>query len=564
VADKIDLQRVFRKLKRIALRQESTIFDRKYFVDEHLTESLKTANWQVIYGRRGAGKTTNFLSMIDEINSSKYPTNSLAIYIDLSRSMPSETGASTEIDAQRITATKYFQDFVRAFGLQLLDLCTEPSERLIHKKLAGSGKDRQRLIESVILDIASFSDMTDAVRSAKANGESDPRETSISSTGIREEDVETTGNKRAVSTFVAIEAGKYGALADSIQRFRELLELDMIYILIDEWTSLDKSGKLQIQPLFAELLNRTFKQIPGVTVKISAIRGTTVFFRKDAATQIGLEPGDDIYEAHDLDELHTSNAHGNDFFENLIYKKMIEADASVLHYSKVTEEGKATFEPKDGFIRSFFKEENLFDMLVEASGRIPRVFLELFTEIAAKLGYVRGKPWTRDRLLSEIVGRSFRARQEVERMDRFRGFYQRTCEIAAATNQRVFFVPRNEGELFADIISDLFHFKLIHNVDIRIIPTDVDRHFRVYVLDYGTYLDVTGAYKDTSYTLEAIDMSDPAYLEDIELYTIHAAEVDFESVVCSNCDRSIVLNHPSVTTAGVCYNCYHPIEIRRI
>ena len=549
-----DLGQIFRKLNRIALRQESAIFDRKYFVDEHLTESLKTANWQVLYGRRGTGKTTNLLSMVDEINVKQNDSKSIAIYIDLSRTVPSDTGASTAVDAQRVAATKYFQDFIRAFGLKLLELYTDVAPT---DNCSNFASERKVAIENTLLEIASFTDKTEWLPQSSAVLDQSPAVDDFEN--LIGTDYEESAPD-SVSTFVLREAGRYATLADRVQNLVEWLELDMLYVLIDEWSSLDKSGKLQIQPLFAELLNRTFKQISRVSLKISAIRATSVFFRKDLATQIGLEPGDDIYEAHDLDALHSSSEDDNRFFESLIYKKLIEADSSILYYSQTSEDGKPLFEPRDGFVRSLFREGGLFDMLVEASGRIPRVFLELFTEIATKLGSDRTGRWTRQNILDEIVSRSIRARQEIERTDRFRGFFKRAVEIARETQQRVFFVSRDEGELFAEIVSDLFHFKVIHNVNSRIIPAEIDRRFRVYVLDFGTFLDATGAYKDHNFSLESVVLSNPCYLDNSERFTVSASEIDYEHIVCPSCDQLIALSHPALQNAGVCYRCYQPVN----
>ncbi|OED41340.1 hypothetical protein AB833_10030 [Chromatiales bacterium (ex Bugula neritina AB1)] len=44
-------------LHKLSLREEMDSFDRARFVDFRLLSQLETHDWQVIFGRRGAGKT---------------------------------------------------------------------------------------------------------------------------------------------------------------------------------------------------------------------------------------------------------------------------------------------------------------------------------------------------------------------------------------------------------------------------------------------------------------------------------------------------------------------------
>ena len=561
---KPDIENVLRKMRLIALRQEQVAFNRDFFVDEKLTDALSTNNWQVLFGRRGTGKTTNLQSLAD----ASKDTKSIAIYVDLSATTPSDFGMSTDSEAQRVAATNYFQDFVKTFCRELFECYTDrKNENFISRMLSKDSKDFKRA-EDIVLEIASLADegkfIVKPETMTKKRGDDEESNARIKANisakgptveaGIGSNSSRTSGH---VQTFIFTEVSRYHELSTLLKELCQLLDVERIYILIDEWTSMDKSGKLEIQPLFAELLNRTFKQIKGLSIKISAIRGTTVLFRQDAFSQIGLEVGEDIYEVEDLDVLHANNDGKNTFFEKLIFKKMVEADKSILYYSKENETGQLTGDPSDGFVRSFFSDSNLFDMLVEASGRIPRLFIELFTDISSTLGYKASEKWERQKILDEIVRRSIIKKQEIEQQDKFRAFYSKACQIVKATNQRVFFVPRRQSLLFADIISNLFHFKMIHNVYQQIIPTELDREYRLYTLDYGTYLHITGKCDNDRYFLKNLDLSIEDYVANSDWYTIQASDLELEISVCRSCDRAVSMSHPAVVNANVCYHCFN-------
>ena len=125
------------------------------------------------------------------------------------------------------------------------------------------------------------------------------------------------------------------------------------------------------------------------------------------------------------------------------------------------------------------------------------------------------------------------------------------------TNQRVFFIPRRQALIFAGIISDLFHFKMIHNVSQHIIPAELDREYRLYTLDYGSYLQVTGKCDNDSYYLRSLDLSRSDYTDDPDKYTIQATEIELDISVCKSCERAVSMNHPAVVNADICYHCFH-------
>src|SRR5205823_14961981 len=82
----------------------------------------------------------------------------------------------------------------------------------------------------------------------------------------------------------------------------QVLRLRHLNILIDEWSTLDPTGSLMMQPLFADYLKRSFAGSSLISVKIATNRHQTRFSnRGPAGCYTGLELGADIFEAVNLD-----------------------------------------------------------------------------------------------------------------------------------------------------------------------------------------------------------------------------------------------------------------------
>lgn len=313
--------------------------------------------------------------------------------------------------------------------------------------------------------------------------------------------------------------------------------------------------------MFAEMINRTFKPIHGVVIKISSIRGTTVLFRQDGIAQIGLEMAEDIYESDDLDKVYSDSNDKNRFFEHLIFKKLIEADNYILNYSEKNPSGEYTYIPQEGFIRAFFKESGLFDELVEASGRIPRLFVEMFYDISTIFDFRIHPKWDRPNIMEEIIDRSAVKRRDIARHPKLGNFYERACKIVGDTGQRIFLVPHDDMILLAEPVSNLFHFKMIHNLDRAKLPGDIDRTYRAYYVDYGTYLEITSKHQERNYQLEDINYDSCQFLDNIDMYIIRSSDVQLNVGVCGNCTRAVALDHPAVINARVCPLCWQPLKI---
>lgn len=264
-----------------------------------LMDLLNSKNNQIMYGRRGTGKT----HALRYFHSTKNTAGDLAIYIDAQNigSNGSIYNDTTIPISER--ATRLLIDVCSAIHHELLEIFTDPSkgwdmskatsvlngfvEGFTETRVAGSieaeeslrASSSQKDNSSITLSTPPMPSGTAGLSYEKATqSESFSR---LKSTGTEESWINFNYFSRTIR-----------ALADFVKPRR-------LWILIDEWTTIPP----EIQPYLADLLRRAMFSIPNITVKISAIEHRSEF-KVDRPDEgyVGFELGADISAAINLDD----------------------------------------------------------------------------------------------------------------------------------------------------------------------------------------------------------------------------------------------------------------------
>ena len=106
-----------RELHRDVLRAEELREGLELYVDVGAMESLRSRDWQIVYGRRGTGKTHLFRAMQEQENGRIETEHRLWLYFSLHEVLKSPDARFTQ---ERILAQGYFQQLFQALGQQLV------------------------------------------------------------------------------------------------------------------------------------------------------------------------------------------------------------------------------------------------------------------------------------------------------------------------------------------------------------------------------------------------------------------------------------------------------------
>jgi hypothetical protein len=287
-----------------------------------LVEVISNEDHQVIYGRRGTGKTHALRFLSSKVASE----GGVSFFSDLTNLGSDISIYNNESLPLPERATRLLIDVLNSISNSVIEFATSPESNL-------SNSDIGRLMK--ILD-----QFNDSVSQVRVEGE-----TSIS---LETEKSKEKGGffKTSISKSPSVSAGtnhkedlksrevqqvtgkeipnpRFPNLSSSLLSLIRFFDGKRVWILLDEWSSVP----LDVQPFLADMLRRVFFSIQNVTVKIAAIEHRTRFLiHRDTGDYIGFEPTADIKTNLKLDDY---LLFGNDrerpvnFFSEFLFKHVL-------------------------------------------------------------------------------------------------------------------------------------------------------------------------------------------------------------------------------------------------
>lgn len=326
---------------------------------------LHSTDHQILYGRRGTGKTHALLYLSDLIERA----GDVAVYLDL-RTIGSAEGMYTDSSVSpTVRGTHLLVDTIEAIHDELLAVA-----------FAGEVGDQDRLLLG--LDA-----LAQAATAIQVVGEVQ-RETTVG--GSAES---SAGIELAVSPKAALSARKrqavtaqsrlrrtgieqhhvvFGPLSRALRAIAGALGPARLWLLLDEWSSVP----VDLQPLLADLLRRSVLPTAGVTVKIAAIERRSRFSQPlPNGDYVGIEVGADAASAVSLDDFmifENGRSRAQEFFAQLFYNHASTPLSTMI----VAPPGDVASFLEDTFRRGAFPE------LVRAAEGVPRDAINIAAQAA--------------------------------------------------------------------------------------------------------------------------------------------------------------------------------------
>jgi len=316
---------------------------------------LHSTDHQILYGRRGTGKTHALLYLSDLIERS----GDVAVYLDL-RTIGSAEGMYTDSNlSPAVRGTHLLVDTLEAIHDELLVVAFE--------REIG---DQNRLL--LALDaLAEASTAVEVVgeveRETKFGGSA---ESSVGAELTVSPNAKVSATQRSSATAesrlrrTGIEQHHvvFGPLNRALRSITSALGPARLWLLLDEWSSVP----FHLQPLLADLLRRSVLPTAGITVKIAAIERRSQFSQPSlSGDYVGIEVGADAASAVSLDDFmifDNSRSRAQEFFGQLFYNHASTRLAVMIAQPPPD---------ADSFIEATFRR-NTFPELVRAAEGIPR------------------------------------------------------------------------------------------------------------------------------------------------------------------------------------------------
>jgi len=264
------------KLKQRAERETDQQKLLQSFVDSGLKPLLENANNQIIYGRRGTGKT-HLLKVLDLSGSAK-------------------AAVKVYIDARTLGSTSQFSDSSQPLAKRCLslfrDIFTEIYNSLMPVIFDGPMKEPDRALELLDELMLAVTEPTTSVKAVGAEEISKKVGKTSSSLGA------TLSEKPALSAKAAISGGNslssktlyeietrdkiiFPDLQECLRRLLGTMDIQLL-LLLDEWSSIP----IDLQPYLAEFLKRSLLPNSAITLKIASLEYRSQFSLRDASGNI--------------------------------------------------------------------------------------------------------------------------------------------------------------------------------------------------------------------------------------------------------------------------------------
>src|SRR3954453_22149018 len=320
------LNRLLMMAKTRAETEDPGVLQRTFVPIGPLLATLCRAEHQVLYGRRGTGKTHLLIYLAQTMRDQGH----LTVYLDLRTIGSSVSLYEDTTESRSLRATNLLIDVVESIHQAILQTAIE-DERYAGRleeistglDLLGEAATSVRVIGPVEEETALGQNVESQRDSSAAFTFSHRPAARISSSSLSK--ISQKHERRRKQSGVEQPHLLLGPLAAGVRRIANACRPHQLWLFLDEWSNVP----LELQPILADLLRRTFLVTPNVIVKFGALERRSRFYAAGKhGDYVGIELGADSSASLDLDEFllfDNDQPRANEFFADLLYKHMHEA-----------------------------------------------------------------------------------------------------------------------------------------------------------------------------------------------------------------------------------------------
>ncbi|MFD1063543.1 hypothetical protein ACFQ1Q_09825 [Winogradskyella litorisediminis] len=452
------------------------------YVEVGILPQLLNNNNQILFGRRGTGKT-HILKYLQ--NAYKDDINKTVCFIDcrILGSSPQFSDASLSLSHR---CSSLFIDILN-------EICDSLLNHIAYKPNSNSDLALNSLDDFSNSSIGEIQKGKKIIEKSSENRNNQKNSKLGISTNELNYGVETTKSKNSSNEkTLAFDKGEYEKIMfpDLNHHLKKVLEYSdtELILIIDEWSALP----LDLQPYLAEFFKKSFVASPEITLKIGALEYRSNFtIPREKHNYIGFELGSDISSNLDIDEYYVYDRNPLEItkvFTEILYKH-ITSELPENHL-----ETKYDIKTSNQFIQGAFSGKPAFNELVRASEGVIRDFINIFN-IAFFDAQRKGQKNIDKKTIIES-GRQWFENDKSKNLDeQLHSKIRRIIDEVIGNKRARSFMVSRELERHP-IIQKLFDARVIHLVKKGYSDKDNPGiRYSIYSLDYGTYVDLINTSK---------------------------------------------------------------------
>lgn len=540
----------------------------RLYIGEHHIENIHNNNNSVIWGRRGTGKTHLLRAFCQKINES---TNlkEIAFYVscdDITLETPVQLFFNNDEEQIKYNTREAF----KAFYTNLYDEIIENYEKILFSKkaLLKSKSEKQKMkgeIENQLTELmylcqyGSESSITlsekneEYLSSENVTNQSVGLNISTQMKEIKNAGIDIQGGKgRSVKSEIkvtrenqVIKSYNFRSIRNAFDRLADLMEVDRIYICIDELWMIDDKKKYSIQPFFLELLRKSIFSPKKLSVKIASIRETTKLNTKIGYEQnIGLQSQQDIFEDLNLDMIYLKQDYIIENFLNILEKR-------VNYFSRVQY-------PVEYILETIFKERRYLNLSVVMSHGIPRNFLRIVEEALASIQYNVKEYYLHIYLVTDVVMKIYANDKRSSLSFEENSVYEVISEYLRQNKDTFFLISNRQYQRIYTEINNLVYTEIVHRIPSSLTPEGVRDKYKAFFIDSGKYLCIIKDFYESelydiviNYNLIIPNDIKMNYLN----YVLDLDNVTSNFIECPSCGNRVNKEHPIYKETNRCNEC---------
>lgn len=478
---------VLMQIPRRAERQHHNTLSDTFVDIGSLFSSLRRPEHQVIYGRRGTGKT----HALGRLEGDLTARGRCVVNIDV-RTIGSASGLYFDPEqdfGQR--ATRLLIDVIEAVHNELLEFASQQMSDGVDVTILVNALDSVAATATE-LEVVGPVETEEAQSFATKHSDKLGAKVSLAklnvegNLGLDREDQESYSAMRKASGKLRYSL-KLGPLSNALRRVVRCLPYSELWLLLDEWSSIP----LDLQPFLADLLRRAAFPIPGLVVKIAAIeRRSTFAIRGIQGSYIGIELGADASQDVNLDDyliFQSERDRARQFFADLFLKHAVAIAPDAFKSLAARDDGAVDL------ISALCENDHVFSELVQAAEGIPRDGINIagLAAQSASSSERRLKFSQGPMSVADVRGAArawyLRDKEGAIASNHVAGKVLLNIAAFVATRRKRTFLIRRGHDSSHEVMQELYDARLIHLLSSGVGPQG---SFDLFALDYGGYANI--------------------------------------------------------------------------
>lgn len=534
---------------------------------QHIVELL-SKDHQIIWGRRGTGKTTLMKAFVYNINYILQDPNRVAIYIVMAKVIPTEEEIATLTGDGRSLAIYVFSKLIGKICNALEDIYNVRAGVIdsdADTKFVDAFYELQDYLAIYQTCIQGGELSVDNLKSNEIKKELG-REVDAkinANEGILSFCMNLFRNKNKTSNYKQSFAitGKIqfvletDVISNLISQMLDALGITLAYICLDEYSDMDKISKFSIQSKVAQLIKQVFFKDARYSVKIATIWSRSKLHTRGGNRVEGIEYQQDIFEGPDLDIMFME--HNTDVIS---YFKELLVNTYLMGQDIKDNEKNAL---SDYIESDIFSEPGLRHLICGSQG-VSRTFVILVKTYLQR--FIKGNNGpVKLGAVYEIIKHHYL--EDIRNKIPYYTLYKSVDKYLSNNLCRYFLFTRDDYHRCKSLIKYLASRGVFMQMPGHLTDREIRDEYKLFVVHYGNYLDALESVSsrrgrktlDEDARLEADGMLVPEYSYELinspETYTVHIPENAEKEAYCTEC-RKIIMDTGKGNRV-ICPHCAH-------